>query len=74
MVVLISQVNANDEGGIVIGNWGSDYSGGKKPWEWSGSPEILDSYLRTKTSVKWGQCWVFCGVTTTSKFRDFIGG
>eukprot|EP00794_Sanderia_malayensis_P015757 gene15757-17346_t len=60
-----AMVNANDDGGIVLGNWGKDYSGGKKPWEWTGSVEILDSYMRTKRPVKWGQCWVFCGVTTT---------
>ena len=60
-------MNANDDGGIVLGNWGGDYSGGVEPWAWTGSPEILENYLKTRKPVKYGQCWVFCGITTTSK-------
>ena len=60
-------MNANDEGGIIMGNWGRDFSGGVEPWSWTGSTEILQQYMRTKKSVKYGQCWVFCGVATTSE-------
>ena len=49
-----------------MGNWGRDFAGGVEPWSWTGSTEILEQYMRTKTPVKYGQCWVFCGVTTTS--------
>eukprot|EP00112_Aurelia_sp_Birch-Aquarium-sp1_P005516 Seg1628.2 transcript_id=Seg1628.2/GoldUCD/mRNA.D3Y31 product="Protein-glutamine gamma-glutamyltransferase K" protein_id=Seg1628.2/GoldUCD/D3Y31 len=60
-----AMVNANDDGGVVMGNWGKDFTGGVEPWSWTGSPEILEQYVRTKTPVNFGQCWVFCGVTTT---------
>ena len=60
-------MNANDEGGIIMGNWGRDFSDGVEPWSWTGSTEILQQYMRTKKSVQYGQCWVFCGVATTSE-------
>ena len=54
-----------------MGNWGKDFAGGVEPWSWTGSTEILQQYMRTKTPVNFGQCWVFCGVTTTSKILNF---
>ncbi|XP_057290288.1 coagulation factor XIII A chain-like [Hydractinia symbiolongicarpus] len=61
----ILQVNANDEGGIIAGRWSGDYSGGVEPWAWTGSPAMLEQYMRTNKPVKYGQCWNFCGVATT---------
>ncbi|XP_043978035.1 protein-glutamine gamma-glutamyltransferase E-like isoform X1 [Gambusia affinis] len=61
--VVSAMVNSSDEGGVVMGNWGNDYSGGFPPTHWSGSYAILkqwyDSYYR---SVRYGQCWVFAGI------------
>lgn len=61
--VVSAMINSSDEGGVVIGNWGNDFSDGFSPTHWSGSYAILkqwyDSYYR---SVKYGQCWVFAGV------------
>lgn len=50
------------------GNWSGDYRGGKAPTEWIGSIKILRQYMDTKTPVKFGQCWVFSGLVTTSKY------
>lgn len=60
-------VNSKDDRGIVVGNWGEDFSGGTEPTGWHGSAAILQQFYRTKRSVKFGQCWVFSGVTCTSK-------
>ncbi|XP_027859862.1 protein-glutamine gamma-glutamyltransferase E-like [Xiphophorus couchianus] len=61
--VVSAMVNSSDDGGVVMGNWGNDYSGGLPPTHWSGSYAILkqwyNSYYR---SVRYGQCWVFAGV------------
>ncbi|KAK3599211.1 hypothetical protein CHS0354_012819 [Potamilus streckersoni] len=58
-------VNVNDEGGVLIGNWSGDYSDGVSPSNWVGSTKILRQYKQTGKPVKYGQCWVFSGVTTT---------
>uniref|UniRef100_A0A8C4NB97 Transglutaminase-like domain-containing protein n=1 Tax=Eptatretus burgeri TaxID=7764 RepID=A0A8C4NB97_EPTBU len=58
-------VNATDEGGVLIGNWGSTFSDGISPMAWNGSVEILRKFYKTRNSVKYGQCWVFAGVVTT---------
>lgn len=70
------QVNSLDDNGVLIGNWSGDYSRGTNPSAWVGSVEILLSYLRTGSSVPFGQCWVFAGVTTTGSGgmgRDRLG-
>ena len=61
------QVNSNDDGGILVGKWNGSYSGGKKPGFWSGSVAILKEYMENRRPVKYGQCWVFAAVATTSK-------
>ncbi|XP_054938096.1 protein-glutamine gamma-glutamyltransferase K isoform X2 [Physeter macrocephalus] len=63
--VVSAMVNSLDDNGILIGNWSGEYSRGTNPSAWVGSVEILLSYLRTGSSVPYGQCWVFAGVTTT---------
>lgn len=60
-------VNSVDDKGIVEGNWTEDFKGGKAPTSWLGSPLILQHYYRTRKPVKYGQCWIFAGVTTTSE-------
>ena len=60
-------VNATNENGdgIVLGNWGSDFSDGKEPWRWTGTHQIASRYEKTGKPVKYGQCWVFAGVMTS---------
>ncbi|KAG0724712.1 Hemocyte protein-glutamine gamma-glutamyltransferase [Chionoecetes opilio] len=59
-------VNTNDgDNGVVVGKWSGSYDDGTSPSQWTGSIKILEEYMRSKGSVKYGQCWVFAGVTTT---------
>ncbi|KAK6174754.1 hypothetical protein SNE40_017972 [Patella caerulea] len=62
---LTALVNAPDDGGVVVGNWSGDYTGGKSPLTWTGSAPILQEFYIIKQPVKFGQCWVFSGVLTT---------
>ncbi|XP_045587837.1 annulin isoform X2 [Procambarus clarkii] len=59
-------VNSPDDEGVLVGNWGTDYSDGTPPTKWGGSQLILQEYFNTKKPVKYGQCWVFSGVVTTA--------
>lgn len=62
------QINAQDDFGVLVGNWSGDYSKGVSPSAWSGSVEILRKYHSSNgTPVAYGQCWVFSGVTTTGE-------
>lgn len=66
---LSAAVNAQDDEGVLIGNWGkalSDYSGGTHPLKWVGSLDIMQKYLHKKKPIKYAQCWVFAGVLTTA--------
>lgn len=65
---LAAAVNSSDDDGAVMGNWSNDHSGGTAPTKWLGSREILQQYYKKKKPVKYGQCWVFSGVLTTSKY------
>ncbi|NXA48099.1 TGM4 glutamyltransferase, partial [Nothocercus julius] len=58
-------VNANDDRGVLMGNWSGVYTGGTSPLVWIGSVAILQQYYKTKQPVCYGQCWVFSGVLTT---------
>ena len=62
---VVFQVNCNDDDGVLVGNWSGEYGDGKTPGSWSGSPAILHQYWNDKSVVKYGQCWVFSGLTTT---------
>ncbi|NXG70744.1 TGM4 glutamyltransferase, partial [Baryphthengus martii] len=58
-------VNANDDSGVLLGNWSGNYSNGTSPMDWIGSVSILQEYYKTKKPVCYGQCWVFAGVLNT---------
>ncbi|NWW87319.1 TGM4 glutamyltransferase, partial [Rhynochetos jubatus] len=58
-------VNANDDNGVLLGNWSGNYNNGTSPMDWIGSVSILQQYFKTKKPVCYGQCWVFAGVLTT---------
>lgn len=63
---LTKQIN----GFVLQGKWPAPsevnpYDGGVAPGTWNSSEDIFDKY-RTGGKVKFGQCWVFAGVLTTS--------
>ncbi|XP_009864738.1 PREDICTED: protein-glutamine gamma-glutamyltransferase 4, partial [Apaloderma vittatum] len=58
-------VNANNDNGVLLGNWSGNYNNGTSPTDWIGSVSILQQYYKTKKPVLYGQCWVFSGVLTT---------
>ncbi|MEQ2262650.1 hypothetical protein XENORESO_018374, partial [Xenotaenia resolanae] len=61
--VVSAMINSADEGGVLMGNWGNDFSGGLAPTHWSGSYVILKKWYESSYQpVKFGQCWVFAGV------------
>ncbi|XP_040027764.2 protein-glutamine gamma-glutamyltransferase K [Gasterosteus aculeatus] len=64
--VISAMINAQDDFGVLVGNWSGDYSDGVPPSAWSSSVEILRKYHSSDgTPVSYGQCWVFSGITTT---------
>ncbi|KAJ8387623.1 hypothetical protein AAFF_G00151730 [Aldrovandia affinis] len=61
-----AMINSPDDRGVLEGNWSGNYLGGTSPTVWSGSVDILKQYHQEGgMPVKYGQCWVFSGVTTT---------
>uniref|UniRef100_H3CR91 Protein-glutamine gamma-glutamyltransferase K n=1 Tax=Tetraodon nigroviridis TaxID=99883 RepID=H3CR91_TETNG len=64
--VISAMINAQDDCGVLVGNWSGDYSNGVSPTAWSSSVEILRKYHSSGGNpVSYGQCWVFSAVTTT---------
>lgn len=59
-----SQVNSLDDRGVLVGQWGGDYSDGVRPTRWTGSGTILRQWAEGG-SVRYGQCWVFASVACT---------
>lgn len=66
-VCIGTQVNSNDDMGVLLGRWDGEYDDGTSPSAWTGSLAILEEYLTTGKEVLYGQCWVFAGVLTTGK-------
>ncbi|XP_051970450.1 coagulation factor XIII A chain-like [Xyrauchen texanus] len=59
-------MNAQDDDGVLVGNWSGEYSSGTAPTAWTGSPEILLKYANEGcVPVCFAQCWVFAGVLNT---------
>lgn len=65
--MLYVQANSLDNDGILVGNWSGNYENGKSPTSWVSTPAILEKYAENGRSVKFGQCWVFSAILTTSK-------
>lgn len=66
----VSQVNANDDRGVLAGRWTEPFSDGVLPSRWTGSVPILRQWSGSGTrAVKYGQCWVFAGITCTGEAR-----
>ncbi|XP_062412801.1 protein-glutamine gamma-glutamyltransferase K-like [Sardina pilchardus] len=64
--VVSAMINSPNDRGVLEGNWSGNYAGGTSPTGWSGSVDILKQYHSSNgTPVRYGQCWVFSGVTTT---------
>lgn len=61
-------VNSADDNGCIMGNWTDEFDGGTTPTKWIGSMEILQKFYKKRKPVKYGQCWVFSGVLSTSKY------
>lgn len=60
-------MNSHDDRGLLVGNWSGNYLEGTSPWSWSGSATIFERYVKSNCQpVKFGQCWVFGGLTTTA--------
>lgn len=65
------QVNSNDEKGVVEGKWSGKFRSGTNPLRWSGSVAILRRWYRARyRPVRYGQCWVFAGVTCTGTLGE----
>ncbi|XP_053716433.1 coagulation factor XIII A chain [Synchiropus splendidus] len=60
-----AMLDARDDDGVLRGNWSGDYTNGVAPTSWTGSTDILLSYVRTKQPVSYAQCWVYAGVFNT---------
>uniref|UniRef100_A0A671MNC9 Protein-glutamine gamma-glutamyltransferase K n=1 Tax=Sinocyclocheilus anshuiensis TaxID=1608454 RepID=A0A671MNC9_9TELE len=64
--LLSAMINSPDDSGVLVGNWSGTYDDGTAPTFWSGSSDILRQYYEHGgTPVRYGQCWVFSGVTTS---------
>ncbi|TRY92272.1 hypothetical protein DNTS_007055, partial [Danionella cerebrum] len=64
--LLSAMINTPDDNGVLMGDWSGMYEDGTAPTFWSGSSEILRQYLKSGgIPVRYGQCWVFSGVTTS---------
>ncbi|XP_078508198.1 protein-glutamine gamma-glutamyltransferase 6-like isoform X2 [Lissotriton helveticus] len=64
--VVASMINHFDDKGVLMGKWTGSFRGGVDPGAWVGSVDILKRWKKGGyKSVKYGQCWVFGGVTCT---------
>lgn len=62
------QINSTErDSGVLCGNWSGKYDDGVSPYAWNGSSAILEEFLKKRKGVKYGQCWTFAAVATTSE-------
>ncbi|XP_055891117.1 protein-glutamine gamma-glutamyltransferase K-like isoform X3 [Biomphalaria glabrata] len=52
-------------GGVIQASWSGKYDDAVAPFAWTGSPSILEEFLKKRKGVKYGQCWTMAAVTTT---------
>lgn len=52
-------------GGVIQASWSGKYDDAEAPYAWTGSPEILEEFLKKRKGVKYGQCWTMAAVSTT---------
>ncbi|BFZ12584.1 hypothetical protein BsWGS_15622 [Bradybaena similaris] len=52
-------------GGVIQAGWSGRYDDAEAPHAWTGSPPILEEFLKKRRGVKYGQCWTMAAVTTT---------
>lgn len=62
---ILSRIAPIDNTGILQNCYSGHYGGGTHPCKWNGSPYIIQKYFRTRSAVKFGQCWISCGVAIT---------
>ncbi|XP_045192039.2 annulin-like isoform X2 [Mercenaria mercenaria] len=62
--IIAKMVNSSDDNGVLSGRWDDEYGDGTPPGHWTGSVKILKQWFESGP-VRYGQCWVFSGVTTT---------
>ncbi|CAL8240320.1 unnamed protein product [Merluccius merluccius] len=62
-----AMLNSRDDDGVLVGSWSGDYVYGVAPTSWTGSTDILLSYYRSRSSVRYAQCWVYAAV-----FNSFL--
>ncbi|CAL8262466.1 unnamed protein product [Merluccius merluccius] len=62
---IIAMVNSNDDRGVLVGKWQGSYSDGVAPTKWMSSVPILEKWSKSKSGVKYGQCWVYATVACT---------
>ncbi|XP_078689175.1 protein-glutamine gamma-glutamyltransferase K-like [Branchiostoma floridae x Branchiostoma belcheri] len=58
-------VNADDDGGVLVGKPFGPYLDGTPPTSWNGSVEILLQWYQERQPVKYGECLSLSGVLTT---------
>lgn len=69
-----TQINSEDDHGVLMGRWGGSYAGGFRPSHWNGSHAILKSWFNIDCHpVKFGQCWVFAGVMCSGDVGKTVG-
>lgn len=70
-----SQVNCNDDQGVLLGRWDGSYADGISPMFWIGSVDILRRWKNSGfQKIKYGQCWVFAAVACTGELPRAVEG